>query len=138
MIGKYYVARLLLDTHIWLWSLLEPHKLFPSVASALEDDENELWLSPISIWELVMLHGKRRMLLNTDLETWLHNAWGKKSFREAAITFEVTREMARVSLPHRDPADHFLVATARIFELTLVTADQHLLKAPGISVLSNS
>jgi PIN domain nuclease of toxin-antitoxin system len=58
--------------------------------------------------------------------------------REAPLTFEVVREVAHLKLPHRDPADHFLVATARIFELTLVTADQHLLKAPGVSVLSNS
>jgi len=42
-----------------------------------------------------------------------------------------------VQLPHRDPADRFLVATARVFDLTLVTADEHLLKARQVPVLAN-
>ena len=41
--------RLLLDTHIFLWSLLEPERLRPEVVAALEDKSNELWLSPIVI-----------------------------------------------------------------------------------------
>jgi PIN domain nuclease of toxin-antitoxin system len=45
--------------------------------------------------------------------------------------------MSRLKLPHRDPADHFLVATAKIFDLTLVTADTHLMKVPDLSVLAN-
>ncbi len=40
--------RLLLDTHIWIWALLEPERLAPAVAEALEHEDNELWLSPIS------------------------------------------------------------------------------------------
>ena len=48
-----------------------------------------------------------------------------------------TREAARLQLPSRDPADHFLAATAQVFELTLATADQQLLKTPGLSLLAN-
>jgi PIN domain nuclease of toxin-antitoxin system len=40
-------------------------------------------------------------------------------------------------LPQRDPADRFLLATAKVFELTLVTADEHLLKARDVAVLAN-
>lgn len=47
--------KLLLDTHIWLWSLLEPERLGPEVRRAFEGSGNELWLSPISIWETLML-----------------------------------------------------------------------------------
>ena len=39
--------------------------------------------------------------------------------REAQVTYQVAQETARVQLPHRDPADRFLVATARVFGLTL-------------------
>jgi len=42
-------VRLLLDTHIWVWSQLEPDRLSPQVRTALEDPEAELWLSPISV-----------------------------------------------------------------------------------------
>lgn len=47
--------------------------------------------------------------------------------REAPITFQVAQETARVQLPHPIPADRFLVASARVFGLTLVTADEQLL-----------
>jgi PIN domain nuclease of toxin-antitoxin system len=57
--------------------------------------------------------------------------------REAPVTYQVAQETARVQLPHRDPADRFLVATARVFDLTLVTADEHLLKARQVPVLAN-
>jgi PIN domain nuclease of toxin-antitoxin system len=42
-----------------------------------------------------------------------------------------------LQLPHRDPADGFLVATARVYDLTLVTADERLLKARQGAVLAN-
>ena len=51
--------------------------------------------------------------------------------------YEVARETGRLRLAHRDPADRFLLATAKVFELTLVTADEHLLKARDVSVLAN-
>src|SRR5436309_3246465 len=57
-LGGPALVRLLLDTHIWLWSLLDPKKLTPRVVKALEKVENELWLSPMSTWELLILVGK--------------------------------------------------------------------------------
>ncbi|HZR56424.1 MAG TPA: type II toxin-antitoxin system VapC family toxin [Terriglobales bacterium] len=132
------MTKYLLDTHIWLWALDEPHRLSQQVAEEIASEENELWLSPISIWELLILRQKGRIAADEDFDELMRRVLRALPVREASLTFEVVREMARVSLPHRDPADHFLVATARIFELTLVTADQHLLKAPGISVLANN
>ena len=41
--------KLLLDTHVWIWSHVRPERLRPKVASALESPANELWLSPISV-----------------------------------------------------------------------------------------
>ena len=127
--------KLLLDTHIWLWGLQEPQNLSRRVASAIENPANELWLSPMSIWELVMLVEKRRVTLNTATETWVAQAMSRAPVREAPITYEVALETRQVRLPHRDPVDHLLVATARVFELTLVTADQRLIGAKGLSVL---
>ena len=48
--------RLLLDTHIWLWSLIEPERLGKRTRNELRDPENELWLSPVSTWEALTLH----------------------------------------------------------------------------------
>ncbi len=129
--------KLLLDTHIWLWSVLEPERLSLRVAKEIQETNNELWLSPISVWELVVLWQKRRMVPGEDIEAWVLMALRTLPLQEAPVTYEVARVTGRLRLQHRDPADRFLLATAKVFELTLVTADQHLLKARDVSVLAN-
>lgn len=116
--------------------MLEPQRISSAVAEELENPENELWLSPISIWELGVLHAKRRLNIVRDIEQWMDDAFRIRPFREAPVTFEVAREVRRLTLSHRDPADRLLVATAKVFELTLVTADERLLDIPGLSVLA--
>lgn len=129
--------RLLLDTHIWIWSLLEPTKLARRVVQALEKEENELWLSPLSLWELFLLVEKGRVSLERGVEDWIADALKTAPLQEAPLTHDVALETRRVQLPHRDPVDQFLVATARVFGLTLVTADQRLIAARAVPVLAN-
>ena len=129
--------RLLLDTHIWLWSMLEPQNLTPRVAKALETLDNELWLSPISLWELLILVEKGRVTLGVEVGAWISKALLAVPLKQAPVTHDVALETRNIQLPHRDPADRFLAATARVFELTLVTADERLLAAKGLSVLAN-
>lgn len=50
--------RLPLDTHIFLWGLLEPERLTANVVSEIESSSNEIWLSPISLWETLVLAEK--------------------------------------------------------------------------------
>jgi len=128
-------VKLLLDTHIWIWSLLEPSKIAPRIAKALENPANEKWLSPISVWELRVLVEKGRVKLNAAFEEWIAQAFTEFPPREAPLTTEVILAMSKLHLPHRDPADAFLAATARVFQLTLVTTDARLRTAKGISIL---
>ncbi|MGB6386033.1 MAG: type II toxin-antitoxin system VapC family toxin [Terriglobales bacterium] len=119
--------RLLLDTHIWIWSALDRGRLSARLTAALENPRNELWLSPISLWEILTLCQKSKLTLHPNPQAWIANTLDAIPMREAPITYQVAQETARVQLPHRDPADRFLVATARVFDLTLVTADEQLL-----------
>jgi PIN domain nuclease of toxin-antitoxin system len=57
--------------------------------------------------------------------------------QEAALTWQVAHELRFTFLGHRDPADRFLVATAKVYDLTLVTADERLLNVAGLSVFPN-
>ena len=129
--------RLLLDTHIWLWSTLEPERLSRRVDKALADPANELWLSPISVGELIVLLRKGRLTLPNDVAAWVAKTIQDLQLTEAPFTVEVALAIASINFPHGDPADHFLTATAKVFDLTLVTADEHLINLPGIHVLSN-
>ncbi|MGA9885807.1 MAG: type II toxin-antitoxin system VapC family toxin [Candidatus Acidiferrales bacterium] len=127
--------KLLLDTHIWLWSLGEPEKLSERVLRELGNDENELWLSPISLWEALLLHAKGRIQVRGESRQSLAEAASR--FREAPLTHEIALAAHHLAFPHRDPADRFLAATAEVLGLTLVTADERLLGLGKIATLAN-
>ncbi len=126
--------KLLLDTHIWLWGLLEPSRLGPRTLSELRDTANEVWLSPISTWEALLLHAKGKIRLSVDLAEWI--AESTAGTREAPLTHEIALVAQQLPL-HQDPADRFLAATAQVLGLTLVTADERLLGLRNIRTLAN-
>jgi PIN domain nuclease of toxin-antitoxin system len=128
--------KLLLDTHIWLWSFLEPERLGQEVFKELENSQNELWISPISIWETMVLAEKGRIILQPAPETWVRTALSKAPMKEAPINTEVALLSRKICLPHRDPSDRFIAATASIFGLTLVTEDRRLHEIEGVQILS--
>lgn len=127
--------KLLLDTHIWLWSLAEPKHLSRRVQHELRDSKNELWLSPVSTWEALLLHSKGRIQLQESVREWITEA--TVNLREAPLTHEIVIAAEQLPLEHPDPADRFLAATAQILGLTLVTADHRLLGLGAISTLAN-
>ncbi len=129
--------KLLLDTHIWIWSLIEPVQLTTDVRAALESDENELWLSPISTWE-TLLHAERgRISVEGEPQALVSSMLKAGPFREASLTHAVAQESRRLSLEHSDPADRFVAATAVVYDLTLVTGDARLLGGRGYRTLPN-
>jgi PIN domain nuclease of toxin-antitoxin system len=129
--------KLLLDTHIWIWSVGDPQRLSRRVAKALEDVQNQLWLSPVSIWEALLLHRKGRLKVPEGFSTWVTRALTTMPLTEAPLNFEVAAALTAVSLPHADPADHFLAASAKAFGLTLITSDRNLIRTKEISVMEN-
>jgi PIN domain nuclease of toxin-antitoxin system len=127
--------RLLLDTHIWLWSLQDAKRLGKRIQHELKNPENELWLSPISTWEALTLHSKGRIRLHGDLAEWVVHATAP--FHEAPLTHEIALAARQLPIPHQDAADRFLAATAQVLDLTLVTADASLLGLGEIATLGN-
>jgi len=127
--------RLLLDTHIWLWSLQDASRLGRRIQQELRDPANELWLSPISTWEALTLNAKNRIRLRGRLDEWVARATAP--FREAPLTHEIALAARQLKLAHQDPADRFLVATAQVLRLVLVTADAGLLGLGDIATLGN-
>jgi PIN domain nuclease of toxin-antitoxin system len=128
---------LLLDTHIWIWNDIAPEKLTSEITRELANLENHLWLSPVSIWEVTVLLEKRRIDLKQDFRIWADESVADLQLHEATITWEVAHELRYTMPGHRDPADRFLVATAKVYDLTLITADERLISVPGLKVLPN-
>jgi PIN domain nuclease of toxin-antitoxin system len=125
---------LLLDTHIWIWAKLDPHRLGKRVARELSSEANQLWLSPVSVWEALVLMQKGRIRVDNPF-AWVERA--AEQLREAPLTQEIVRAAFALPLPHDDPADRFLAGTAKVLKLTLVTADSRLLGMPEITCLAN-
>jgi len=126
--------KLLLDTHIWLWAVHDPKRLGKRLLQELKNEANELWLSPISTWEVLTLNFKGRVHLHGNLSEWLARATA--GTHEAPLTHEIALAARQLPL-HQDPADRILAATAQVLDLILATADERLLGLGDIRTLSN-
>jgi PIN domain nuclease of toxin-antitoxin system len=131
------VKKLLLDTHIWIWSLTSDRKLGARASREIASERNEVWLSPVSVWEALLLADRGRLRFPQEPLRFLEAALETLGYREAPLTHTVAFESRRLGLSTEDPADRFLAATAKVYGLTLVTADERLLALREIDVLSN-
>jgi PIN domain nuclease of toxin-antitoxin system len=130
-------VKLLLDTHIWIWSLTSDRKLGRRASREIASARNELWLSPVSVWEALLLAERGHLRFQQEPSRFLETAMVAQGYREAPLTHEVAFESRRLALSTEDPADRFLAATAKVYDLTLVTADERLIALREINVLSN-
>jgi PIN domain nuclease of toxin-antitoxin system len=128
-------VRLLLDTHVFLWSAVEPGRLGPRTRRLLADDSSEIWLSPLSIWELLLAESKGRVEFNVPGKEYLQGLVRDSGVREAVLSIEVAYMTANIATVHQDPVDRLLGATAAHYDLALVTADSHLLKGKGFATV---
>ena len=129
--------RLLLDTHIWLWSLCEPHRLSSEVQKVLADTNNEVFLSAVSLWEMAIQVEKKRIRMKEGLAAWFLRTSQELVLQEVPLTWKAVLELPFVLPSHKDPADRLLVATAIAHDMVLVTADEQLIDVPGLRVLAN-
>jgi PIN domain nuclease of toxin-antitoxin system len=79
-------VQLLLDTHIWIWSVSAPENLSPKVRKALKAPENVLWLSPISVWEATGLFQHGRLLSDSGTDEAIREMLRVAPQRIAALT----------------------------------------------------
>lgn len=127
---------LLLDTHVWLWSLLDPERLSTKANDLILAQDAALHLSAISVWETLLLVERGRVLVATDGESWVEKAIAQSPLKEVPITFDVAIASRLIDLPHNDPADRFIAASAQVLDFTLVTADQRLLSCRQVQTVS--
>jgi PIN domain nuclease of toxin-antitoxin system len=130
-------VRLLLDTHIWHWSACAPDRLHERVVKALLNEGNELYLSPVSTWELLTLAEKKRIDLGPEPARWIAKSLRGGPFRAAPLTHEIALRVHDLRMEHNDPGDRLIAATALALQLVLVTGDRKLLAVPGLELLSN-
>ncbi|MCY4256589.1 MAG: type II toxin-antitoxin system VapC family toxin [Gammaproteobacteria bacterium] len=127
---------LLLDTHVWIWSLIAPDRIQENTLKALASEDAILHLSSISCWEVLLLAEKGRIELATRAESWLVEALRNSPVIEVPISMEIAISSRSIAVANQDPADRFIAASAKVLGLTLVTSDKKLQSCTEIEVLS--
>ncbi len=128
--------KLLLDTHVWVWSQEDPAKIGARMREAILHEDNEILVSTISTLEIARLIALGRLRFTMDLHAWIQHSIQLLMATTVLVSHEMAIESYRLPDPfHRDPADRVLVATARIEGATLLTADDLILAYPHVQRL---
>ncbi len=125
-------SRVVLDTHVWWWWLVEPGRLSEAQRAAVDgpDETLPLVVPGICLWEIATLASVGRIVVDRPLATWLAAATAPPLVRVQGITPDIAAEVA--ALPrtfHRDPGDRLIVSTARVLGLPLVTRDRRIIES---------
>lgn len=118
--------RLLLDTHILVWLVLDDRRLTDAQRAALEEPDNELIVGPTVTYELAHLQRNNRIPLGEPIDR-LQQLVG---FTLVDLPHGIWRAVSGLPDIHRDPLDRLLVAHALIDEMTLITADADIRRYP--------
>jgi PIN domain nuclease of toxin-antitoxin system len=116
-----------------IWAVSDPDALPEVVREALTARDTGVGVSVISCAELACLQDRKRIAINEHWKTWFNRCIEINRWRVWDINLRVIQEA--YSLPdsfHPDPADRVLVATARLHDLTLVTADARIRNYPHV------
>lgn len=122
--------RLLLDTCVLLWLAAEPDRLSDLARQVVDDVDNDLAVSHVSVWELALKNGAGKLNLPAPLRTWMdtqHREWG---FEYLPIGLEHVMRTCELHRHHVDPFDRLIVAQAIVDGLAIVTPDDKISSYP--------
>jgi PIN domain nuclease of toxin-antitoxin system len=115
--------RLLLDTHVWLCSTIGDPRISPAVRDAIEDRQNDVFVSAASVWELAIKYRLGRIPLPLPPHEYAPAMLARAGFTSLPISIRHAAAVAALPDLHRDPFDRLLIAQALHDDLTLVTID---------------
>lgn len=128
---------IVLDTHIWVWWVHGDSSLAASTRTLLDSSEHAgIGVCAISCWEVAKLVERGRLTLPCPVIHWIEQALAYPGVRLLELSPRISAESTQ--LPgtfHRDPADQIIVATARVLDVPLVTADGKILAYPHVKLI---
>lgn len=128
---------IILDTHIWIWWVSNNSRLNPTQESHIAQHQSDgLGISIISCWEIAKAVETKGLQLTLPVEDWLNSAIAYPGIQLLPLTLAIVVESTRLQGFHRDPGDQLIVATSRIYNVPLLTADAKILAYPDVTTLS--
>jgi len=128
---------LLLDTHALVFDALSPARLGRRARQAINaaSASGDLGCSDISLWEIAMLVARRRLDPGTSAEEFMRVALAARRIHVMPITVEIAVLSQSDAIPHKDPADRIIAATALYHRANLATGDAQLQRVEGIKTV---
>jgi len=123
-------VRLLLDTCSFLWLIAEPEKLTAAARAALEEAENEVFLSAASVWECAIKQKHSRLSLPADPARFLAEQRRAHGIAALPIDEDAVAQIGKLPDHHRDPFDRLLVCQAIVGGMSIVTPDDLIARYP--------
>ena len=120
--------KVLIDTQVFLWGLQGEHRISPRVRTLLP--EAEVWISVVSLWEIVVKKQIGKLELPTPTVEYLKEKLKENGVSVLPLTFDHVRRVEDLVLHHRDPFDRILIAQSIEERLPIITADPAFSKYP--------
>lgn len=124
----------LLDTHILLWAAQNSRKLSQKARAIIEDDNNRLYFSAVSIWEVAIKSGLGRADFQVDAALF-RRALLNSGYLELSVNGQHCANTAYLPDIHKDPFDRLLIVQSQLEGMVLLSADSKVI-AYGHTVLA--
>ncbi len=119
--------KILVDTHYLIWDMMGHRNFTPDVEKLITDNPNHVYISSMSFWELGMLVSKKKISINTSVETFINDIIRYRNYKVLDLTPRMSDVIAEYKSDiNADPADRVIVATAVVYNAMLLTADRNL------------
>lgn len=127
--------RLLLDTHIFLWFVSGDKKLSIALREAISTPQNEIFLSVVSLWEIIIKYYLGHLPLSQPPEVYVPAQRRRLRIGSLAVDEGSVLQVAKLPPLHRDPFDRLLIGQAIEHDLKLVTGDAAVRSYPMAPLL---
>ncbi len=127
---------IVLDTHIWVWWIDNNQRLTIKHRQWIQKYQPQgLGVSIVSCWEVAKLVEKNRLTFSCSLSEWLEEALAYPGVQLLDLTLPIVVDSTQLSGFHNDPFDQMIVATSRISQCPLLTADTKIISYSGVTTL---
>lgn len=116
--------RYLIDTHIFILWMEKNKRLSKNIFNLLNNPQNQIFLSVVSVWEIIIKKEKKKLKTPKDVEGGIKAS----GFIAVKIDLRHVLEVEELPMYHKDPFDRILISQARVENLTLITADKKIWK----------
>jgi PIN domain nuclease of toxin-antitoxin system len=131
------LMKYLVDTHILLWSFIEPEKLSDNIRKLLLDEDNDIYYSPINLWEISIKYGLKKLKLNGLTPEEFYNELEDSYYLCKEVNNKDLITNYKLPMYHKDPFDRFLIWEAMKNDFIFMSIDDkmELYKKDGLKVI---